>query len=115
MTEIPEELENRIKLLTYRELVELFYKLTKSKRDEECLADGQQRVYAAPVVAEAAFSKTDKFLEYRLIAAPDPTFDGWISEDEITQSGKCTTCGGDCAGFSKSSICPVCGSVVDMT
>jgi hypothetical protein len=101
-----------------RERVEVVNQVLRQFQTQELAGDGNVMYKNTYLVAELSFSNPQNDshpepAEVWALALPAPG-GGYIS-DIVTQDGACHTCGTALNGFCKRSICPACGSIVEMT
>lgn len=104
--------------VSLRERVEILNQVLRQFQKLELAENGYVIYKDTYLVAELSFSNPKNDLhpepaDVWALALPAPG-GGYIS-DIVTQDGACHTCGTALNGFCKRSICPACGSIVEMT
>lgn len=105
--------------LPLRARVELFNEVLQQFQELELDESGIVIYKNAYMVAQLTFIKRKNELrggpaDTLPLALPVTAEGGYIS-DTVNQNGGCDICGTESIGFSKSSICPACGSTIEMT
>lgn len=105
--------------LSLRERVELFNEVLQQFQELELAENGNVLYKTVYLVADLTYSNLKNELrpgpaDVLALALPAIEDGGYIS-DTVNQDGACKFCGTVLSGFCKHSICPACGSIVEMT